>query len=75
LNTALAKRGPDVRALFINENGILPHLCEMLSNFISPPESESDDEYIEEEFELSENVHAAALRFLNECRRLTAMWL
>jgi len=60
LKTALRLRENDVRALFVQEDGILPHLCEMLPLFL--------------ENELHENVYAAALRFLNECRRLIAMW-
>jgi flagellar capping protein FliD len=60
LTDALRLRVNDVRALFVCENGILQKLCEILSEFL--------------ENELSENIHATALRFLNECRRMTAMW-
>jgi hypothetical protein len=58
----LHSRESDVRALFIQENdGILSHLCEILCAFLGNDE-------------LNEFVHAAVLRFLNECRRLFAMW-
>jgi len=59
LEKALNTREDDVRALFID--GVLPRLCEMLSAFLDneePPEEE---------------IYISALRFLNECRRLTAM--
>jgi flagellar capping protein FliD len=59
LKAALEQRESDVQELFVQENGILPHLCEMIPEFL--------------ENELPEEVHAAALRFLNECRRLMAM--
>ncbi|MCL1882289.1 MAG: hypothetical protein FWF81_00850, partial [Defluviitaleaceae bacterium] len=60
LKTALRNREADVKALFTQENGILPKLCEILPEFL--------------ERDLHEMVHAAALRFLNECRRLMAIW-
>ncbi|MCL2386577.1 MAG: hypothetical protein FWC89_03400 [Defluviitaleaceae bacterium] len=60
LSTALRQRENDVRALFVQEDGILPNLCEILPAFLE----EERDEY----------VYAAAMRFLNECRRLIAMW-
>jgi hypothetical protein len=59
LKAALRLREADVKALFIQKNGILPNLCEMLPGFL--------------ERELHEVVYAAALRFLNECRRMMAM--
>ncbi|MCL2224313.1 MAG: hypothetical protein FWB96_05020 [Defluviitaleaceae bacterium] len=61
LEAALKVREYDIRALFVQEDGILPHLAETLSDFLQ-------DE------ELDEFIYAAMLRFLNECRRLTAMW-
>jgi flagellar capping protein FliD len=75
LDAALNKRKADIHALFVlEENGILVQLCEMLEKFllINVPENEIP---IEEEPEpLDEFIHAAALRFLNECRRLYAMF-
>ena len=59
MDTALEHREPDIRALFVQEDGILPHLCEILPEFLQS--------------ELQEITHAAAQRFLNECRRLIAM--
>ncbi|MCL1863323.1 MAG: hypothetical protein FWF78_07145 [Defluviitaleaceae bacterium] len=61
LKTALQQRESDVRALFVQDDGILPHLCDILTAFLEEP---YEDEYI----------HTVALRFLNECRRLIAMW-
>lgn len=86
LNKALITRQADVRAMFVQEDGILPHLCEILSGFLYPPESADfsgneivgNSDYLSGDFshqpEINEYVYAAALRFLNECRRLTAMW-
>jgi hypothetical protein len=73
LTAALAKRENDIRALMVQQDGILPQLCEMLSEFLfpHPPEDEEDPAPPREP---NEFVHAAALRFLNECRRLIAMW-
>jgi len=62
LATALAERERDMRALFVQSDGILPQVCEMLTGFL-----QMDDQ--------AEAIHAAALRFLNECRRLSAMWV
>ncbi|MCL2356112.1 MAG: hypothetical protein FWC70_02975 [Defluviitaleaceae bacterium] len=59
LNKALLTREADVRALFSQEDGILPNLCDFLLEFLGREESEPID--------------AATLRFLNECRRLFAM--
>ncbi|MCL2199526.1 MAG: hypothetical protein FWB80_11440 [Defluviitaleaceae bacterium] len=61
LKAALRQRKSDVRALFVQEDGILPHLCDVLTEFLEEP---YEDEYI----------HSVTLRFLNECRRLIAMW-
>ena len=61
LEKALQLRGEDVRALFVQSDGILPVLCEILLVFL--------------EEEMPEHLYAAAMRFLNECRRLEAMWL
>jgi flagellar capping protein FliD len=62
LKAALRTRESDVRALFVQNDGILPQLCEMISDFLS------------REKDLNDYVFSAALRFLNECRRMTAMW-
>jgi hypothetical protein len=62
LQAALKLRKNDVRALLVQEDGILVRFCEILPKLI------------ENENELHEYVYAAALRFLNECRRLKAMW-
>ncbi|MCL2456894.1 MAG: hypothetical protein FWD19_05030 [Defluviitaleaceae bacterium] len=60
LNAALILRRNDVRELFVSCNGILPKLNEMLVEF-----SENN---------LHENIYEIATRFLNECRRLSALW-
>ena len=60
LGAALKRREADVRALFVQQDGILPHLCEILPQFL--------------EAHRHEFVYTATLRFLNECRRLQAMW-
>lgn len=62
LTKALLTREADVRVLFVQEDGILPHLCEILPEFLEREEN------AENEF-----VYAAGMRFLNECRRLFAM--
>ena len=61
LEKALRVRGDDIQSLFVQSDGLLPRLCEMLPEFL--------------EYEPPEKVYTAALRFLNECRRLTAMWV
>jgi len=61
LEKALRLRGDDIQALFVQHDGLLPRLCEILPEFL--------------EYEPPEEVYAVALRFLNECRRLTAMWV
>lgn len=60
MKAALRTREADVRALFVQDDGILPNLCEILPEFLLR--------------ELHEFTHASASRFLNECRRLFAMW-
>lgn len=60
LKSALRHRENYVRALFVQEDGILPHLCEILLGFL--------------EEEQHEFIQVAAMRFSNECRRQTAMW-
>ncbi|MCL2217694.1 MAG: hypothetical protein FWB91_11845 [Defluviitaleaceae bacterium] len=60
LEKALRQRGDDIRALFVQQDGLLPRLCEILPAFL--------------EEELPSEVFSASMRFLNECRRLTAMW-
>ena len=60
LEKSLANRGDDIQALFVQEDGLLPRLCEMLLGFL--------------EAEPPSEVYSTAMRFLNECRRLTAMW-
>ncbi|MCL2840862.1 MAG: hypothetical protein FWE05_08820 [Defluviitaleaceae bacterium] len=58
---ALHQREDDVRALFVQHDGILPRLCDILSTFVKdepPPQV----------------LFIPVMRFLNECRRLTAMW-
>jgi flagellar capping protein FliD len=60
LSEALRLRLSDVRALFVCDNGILKKLCNILPEFL--------------ENDLSENIQTAARSFLNECRRMTAMW-
>jgi len=60
LNAALLTREADVRALFVQEDGILPYLCDFLTEFLGD---------VEDDF-----VYAATMRFLNECRRLFAMF-
>jgi hypothetical protein len=60
LKAAIIRREADVRALFVQEDGILPHLCEILPQFTETPRHEF--------------IYTATLRFLNECRRLIAMW-
>lgn len=59
LAAALKKRDSDVRALFTRDDGILNGLSVMLAEFLTD--------------ETHEFICAAALRFLNECRRLSAM--
>ena len=59
MKKALTQRGDDVQAMFVQENGILPRIIDMLLQFT--------------EEEQHEFVYAAVLRFVNECRRLTAM--
>ena len=61
LDAALGKREDEIRALFVQEDGILPHLCEILPEFLKTEK-------------LHELTYMSALRFLNECRRLTAMF-
>jgi len=60
LEEALMARVGDVRALFVQDDGLLPELCEIIPEFL--------------EEECPQEVHDAAMRFLNECRRLSAMW-
>lgn len=66
LAEALDRRNKDVRAMLVQEEtGVLPHLCEILLEFRDQ----------EREEELPQEVYIALMRFLNECRRLAAMWL
>jgi hypothetical protein len=60
LKKALIQREADIRALFVQSDGILPSLCEMLPAFLETPRHEF--------------VYTAVMRFLNECRRMTAMY-
>lgn len=65
---ALKHKSKAIRALLVQEEaGVLPRLCLMITEFINL-------ERTEEEL-LPEHVYAALMRFLNECRRLTAMWI
>ncbi|MCL2578019.1 MAG: hypothetical protein FWE27_08220 [Defluviitaleaceae bacterium] len=64
LNVALTERECDIRALFVQEDGILPNLIEILAEFLNT----------EAEIPMNEFIYAAVIRFLNECRRLIAMW-
>ena len=73
LSAALRKREDEIRALFVQEDGILPRLCEMLSNFLYPERDEIEDVFEESEPE-PHPLHDFILRFLNECRRMIAMW-
>jgi len=59
LEQALRLRLEDIRALFMQYDGLLPRLCEILPEFLT------DEPPVE--------VFAASMRFLNECRRLSAM--
>jgi len=61
LEKALQQREDDIRAMFVQEDALLPRLCEILKDFL---ETEPPCE-----------IHVTATRFLNECRRLTAMWV
>ena len=62
LEKALATRETDVQALLVKEDeGVLLRLCEILA------ESREMEE-------IPEDVDITLLRFLNECRRLAAMW-
>ena len=59
LEQALRLRLEDIRALFMQYDGLLPRLCEILPEFLA------DEPPVE--------IFAASMRFLNECRRLSAM--
>ena len=64
LEDALLHREDDIYALLVQDSGILPNICETLSQFL----------YEENQPIFHEFINAAMARFLNECRRLTAMW-
>jgi len=74
LDVALNMRQSDVRALFIN--GILPQLCEILTEFLTNSQSEQEEQEQEQEIKEppNEEIQVCVQRFLNECRRMTAMW-
>jgi len=62
LQEAFSAREADIQLLFTQaEVGLLVRLREMLTSF-----TDSED--------LSEDIYNAAMRFLNECRRLHVMW-
>ena len=60
LASALQKRESDVKALFVQQNGLLCDIKELMTDFL--------------EDDLSEEVYAKARNFLNECHRLEAMF-
>lgn len=66
LADALEHRRSDIHALLTQEeSGVLPKLCAILLDF---RDKERDEK-------LPEEIYAALMRFLNECRRLNAMWM
>jgi len=78
LQKAIKTRETDVQALLVMEGvGILPSLCDKLSEL-----REMELKYEEEVEDIgnvfvymySKAVRNAILRFLNECRRLIALW-
>ena len=60
LAIALAERESDIKALFVQHDGLLRDVTELVAGFL--------------ENELPEEVHAKARSFLNECFRLEAMF-
>jgi len=91
LHAALEERAADVSALFVQENGILPHLCKILSEFLTdlfadpnaddsenlenPDDIKSPDTNESTVYVPPEEIYAVAMRFLNESRRLAAIWM
>jgi len=82
LQKAINTRETDVQALLVMEGaGILPYLCDKLSElremeheYDENDEESSYNQYHENAYVYSNVVRGALLKFLNECRRLTALW-
>jgi len=78
LQKAINTRESDVQALLVMEGvGILPYLCDKLSELREmevKPDEDSEDFENSFDYVYSDVVRGAILKFLNECRRLTALW-